>query len=141
MKSPLLFNVSIPANTKYLSSIRNFWMDNSCKAGVCSDTMHDIALVLEEHSTNIIRYGYCGKEGNIKFSFKIRKKSIEILVRDHGCLFCQEIINKATMPNFAKTCKIGKMGIPIIKELMDEFSYTRTAHGMNIWKLKKFTER
>ncbi|BBM87226.1 ATP-binding protein [Candidatus Uabimicrobium amorphum] len=141
MKYPLFFNVSIPANTKYLSSIRNFWMDNGCKAGVCNEIMHDFALVLEEHGTNIIRYGYCGKQGNIKYSFKIRKTFVEVIVRDRGCPFCEEILHTAKMPDFTKTTEVGKMGIPLIKELMDEFSYARTTHGTNIWKLKKFTER
>ena len=99
------------------------------------------ALVLEEHSTNIIRYGYCGKEGDIKFSFTINKTSVEVLIRDRGCVFCEKIIHNATMPDFKQTDHIGKMGIPIIKELMDEFSYNRVEGGTNVWKLRKITER
>ena len=96
--------------------------------GVTDKAIFEMNLALDELFTNIISYGFQDKqEHTIKINISIEGDLLEIRIEDDGIPF-NPIQSKA--PDFQcgiEECKIGGLGIHLIKKLMDDIRYQRVA--------------
>ena len=90
----------------------------------------ELELAAEEILINIIKYAYPDTAGSIEVSCEHHDKSISITVVDEGVPFN---ILAAKMPNTSlplEEREIGGMGIFLMRQFVDDITYTYT-HGKN----------
>jgi serine/threonine-protein kinase RsbW len=96
--------------------------------GVSDKSIFEMNLALDELFTNIISYGFadCG-EHTIKVDISIEDDVLDMRIEDDGVPFNPL---ESETPDFqcdVETCKIGGLGIHLIKKLMDDIRYQRVA--------------
>jgi serine/threonine-protein kinase RsbW len=107
------------------------------KAGLSKKCIFEINLALDELFTNIISYGFCDDEDHlIKITIAPQNETLCLCIEDDGVPFNPVEFNEPVIQCNIEECKIGGLGIHIIKNLMDEVCYER-CRGKNIITLKK----
>ena len=105
--------------------------------GMSKKLIFEMNLALDELFTNIISYGFKDeKEHIIKIEIKAENNALLMRIEDDGIPFDPEIAEEPDLECRIEECKIGGLGIHLIKKLMDEISYERV-NDMNIIYLKK----
>ena len=105
--------------------------------GLSKKMIFELNLALDELFTNIISYGL-PKEGNhmIKITITPQKKKLCLCIEDEGVPFNPVEFETPDVACSIDECKIGGLGIHIIKKLMDEICYQRCGNR-NVLILKK----
>jgi serine/threonine-protein kinase RsbW len=98
--------------------------------------LHDLALVTSEALTNAVRHGK-SPGMPVRLSYSLDSGGIVITVTDHGAGFDPDAV---ALPDFEGSPE-GGYGIYIIKTIMDDLRYERTADGNNLILIKSWTGR
>ena len=100
-------------------------------------TIFEMNLALDELFTNIISYGFNDhQEHTIKISITVEGDQLQMRIEDDGVPF-NPLASKT--PEFQcgiEECKIGGLGIHLIRKLMDDVHYKRVA-DKNILVLRR----
>jgi len=105
--------------------------------GLSRKFLFEINLALDELFTNIISYGYQDdKDHFIEISITPQNHSLVLCIEDDGVPFNPIEVDDPDLPCNIESCKIGGLGIHLIKNLMDEVCYRRLK-GKNRLTLKK----
>ena len=120
-------------------------LDNLCrhletfgqKTGLSKKFVFEVNLVLDELFTNIISYGFDdGREHVIKVTITPENGGLCLYIEDDGKPFNPVEFEVPDVSCSIEECKIGGLGIHIIRKLMDDICYER-CEDKNILKLKK----
>jgi len=120
-------------------------LDNLCrhletfgqKTGLSKKFVFEVNLVLDELFTNIISYGFDdGCEHVIKVTITPENGGLCLYIEDDGKPFNPVEFEVPDVSCSIEECKIGGLGIHIIRKLMDDICYER-CEDKNILKLKK----
>jgi len=107
------------------------------KFGLSKKLIFEINLALDELFTNIISYGFNdGQEHIIKVTLTPQKDELCVCIEDDGTPFNPIDFDTPDVACSVEECKIGGLGIHIMKKLMDEVCYERCG-DKNILNLKK----
>ena len=110
------------------------------KFGLSKKLIFEINLALDELFTNIISYGFKDdKEHVIKVTLTPRNNELCLCIEDDGKPFNPIDFETPDVSCTVEECKIGGLGIHIMKKLMDEVCYERCG-GKNVLNLKKKLE-
>ncbi len=105
--------------------------------GISDKSIFEMNLALDELFTNIISYGFQDQqEHTIKIVITIEGDLLHMCIEDDGLPF-NPLASKT--PDFQcgiEECKIGGLGIHLIRKLMDDVQYQRLA-DKNILVLKR----
>ena len=97
----------------------------------------EINLALDELFTNIISYGIDDEnEHTIKVTITPENEQLCMCIEDDGIPFDLTKYETPDVSCSVEECKIGGLGIHIIKKLMDEICYERSGNK-NVLTLKK----
>jgi len=97
----------------------------------------EINLALDELFTNIISYGIeDDNEHAIKVTITKENEELCVSIEDDGRPFDLTKYETPDVSCSVEECKIGGLGIHIIRKLMDEIGYQRCG-GKNVLTLKK----
>lgn len=97
----------------------------------------EVSLVLDELLTNIICYGFGdNSEHIIRMTITQEKDELCICIEDDGIPFNPIKFEMPVMPHSVEECKIGGLGIHIVRKLVDDINYQR-CDAKNILTLKK----
>lgn len=105
-------------------------------SGFSPDAILDTQLAVEEAITNIIVHGYRNESGEIRIFWKFEKGRAEIQIIDTAPAFDPLSIPEPDIEGDMDERRIGGLGVYLIRQLMDEFSY-RYEDGKNIFTLIK----
>jgi serine/threonine-protein kinase RsbW len=120
-------------------------LDNLCwnletfgkKIGLSKKFIFEINLALDELFTNIISYGFDdGSEHTIKVTITPENGGLCLCIEDDGIPFNPVQFETPDVSCSVEECKIGGLGIHIMKKLMDDICYQRRGKK-NILTLKK----
>ena len=85
-----------------------------------------INIVLDEIISNIIKYGFPEEDKQeLHIRLTMREKDLSMIIRDNGMPFNPF---QTTPPDLSKSVEereIGGLGIHLVRQLMDDFSYRR----------------
>ena len=102
--------------------------------------LFEINLALDELFTNIISYGFTdGHEHRIEVSLSAENEVLSVIIADDGVAFNPTERPAPARPDTVDDCRVGGLGIYLIKNLMDEICYRREGEK-NILTLKKKLE-
>ena len=105
--------------------------------GVSDKTIFEMNLALDELFTNIISYGFQDhQEHFIKINITIEGDLLEMRIEDDGVPFNPMESKTPDLQCDIEECKIGGLGIHLIKKLMDHLHYQRVA-DKNILVLRR----
>jgi anti-sigma regulatory factor (Ser/Thr protein kinase) len=94
-------------------------------------------LSLEEHLTNILRYGYSDAERHeIRVRFELEEGCLAIEIEDDGQAFDPLAVPEPDTTAPLEGRPVGGLGIHLIRRFMDEVQYRREA-DRNILHLRK----
>ena len=120
-------------------------LDNLCqnledfgqKIGLSKKLIFEINLALDELFTNIICYGFKDEEEHIiKVTITPQNEELCLRIEDDGIPFNPIDFETPDVACSVENCKIGGLGIHIMRKLMDEICYQR-CDDKNILTLKK----
>jgi len=105
---------------------------------ISEDVAFSMNLALEEIVTNIIGYGYEGKEDyDIIIRFTLEKTKLRIQIKDGSPEFNPlDVKAPDNLDAPLEERNIGGLGIHLVKKFTDDFSYRRS-NNKNIITLKK----
>ena len=107
------------------------------KTGLSKKFVFELNLVLDELFTNIISYGFGDdEEHTIKVTITPQNEELCLCIEDDGTAFNPIDFETPDVACSVENCKIGGLGIHIIRKLMDEICYRR-CDNKNILTLKK----
>ena len=107
------------------------------KFGFSKKLIFEINLALDELFTNIISYGFKDDDEHIiKVTLTPDKDELCLCIEDDGMPFNPIDFETPDVSCSVEECKIGGLGIHIMKKLMDEVCYQR-CDDKNILNLKK----
>ena len=105
---------------------------------ISKDVAFSMNLALEEIATNIIDYGYKGKDDyDIIIRFTLEKHKLRIQIKDGAKEF--NPLDMKTPDDIGKPLEergVGGLGIHLVKKFTDNFSYRRS-NNKNIVTLTK----
>lgn len=105
--------------------------------GMTKKAVFEMNLSLEELFTNIISYGFTdGKEHLIKIRLVVENDIMSMRIEDDGIPFNPMDAEEPNLDCAIENCKIGGLGIHLIKKMMDEIQYKRDG-DLNVLMLKK----
>jgi len=110
------------------------------KFGLSKKLIFEINLALDELFTNIISYGFKdNQEHTIKVTLRPQNDELCLCIEDDGKPFNPIDFETPNVTCSVEECKIGGLGIHIMKKLMDEVCYERCG-DKNVLNLKKKIE-
>ena len=116
-------------------------------ASVCRElriddaTMRTVNLALEEAVVNVINYAYPkGTRGHVEVMARGQGNRLMLAIKDRGVPFDPTQVDDADTSTELEKRAVGGLGIYLVRNLMDDVRYERTADGYNVLTLiKKIT--
>jgi serine/threonine-protein kinase RsbW len=103
--------------------------------------LFEMNLALDELFTNIISYGFKDQsEHYIRVRISADRDMLTVVLEDDGIAFNPVERIPPETPCTLDECKVGGLGIHLVKNLMDDVAYERRA-GTNVLTLKKSIEK
>ncbi len=103
--------------------------------------LFEMNLALDELFTNILSYGFQDQsEHFIRVNISADHDVLTVVLEDDGMAFNPVDRIPPELPCTLDECKVGGLGIHLVKNLMDEIVYERRA-GTNVLTLKKSIEK
>ncbi|MGE5256153.1 MAG: ATP-binding protein [Hyphomicrobiales bacterium] len=105
--------------------------------GLPRRSLFEINLALDELFTNIISYGFADQsEHVIRVCISADDNLLTVVLEDDGIPFNPVERQSPELPCDLENCKVGGLGIHLVKNLVDEVVYRRSA-DKNVLTLKK----
>ncbi len=96
-----------------------------------------INLAVEELFTNIVKYGYADDDTHIiAVAVSCNEGKITIRVEDNGIPFDPAAKRTSKVKDPVENCKIGGLGLHLVKKIMDDIVYER-CEGKNVIVMTK----
>jgi len=126
------------ANINVLEELRHFVESAATFCGLTRDDVFAYKLAADELCTNIIQYGFQGREpGLISLTFNVEEGVSRLIIRDDGRFFPPDQAQSPDIEAGWDEREIGGLGIYFVKELMDNVTYNRTEENVNQFILEK----
>jgi len=141
MSQPEIFSetLTITSETEHLSRVREFLQECANRAGLAASDMNKVILAVDEATANIMKHAYQGAtDGTIEFEIGSDGERFEVAISDHGEGFDPERIKD---PNMAEHVRAGRktgLGIFLMRQIMDEVTYTFREGVPNRLRLVKY---
>lgn len=129
-----VYKAKISEMAKVVADLEAFCLEN----GLDSKVLFAFNLCLDEIFTNIINYGYRGKEGEVEIEMSVKDCIAKAIVRDSAPKF--NLLADAKEPNINASLEdreIGGLGIYFVKNSMDEILYARRQGFNELTLIKK----
>jgi anti-sigma regulatory factor (Ser/Thr protein kinase) len=128
MKGKPALVLRVPSETRFLLLIRDVARRMAEGAGFDEKTADEIALAVDEATTNVIEHAYHGATD----------KSIEVRIEDRGPDLCVDVIDTGDMVDprslprvdlerYASERRKGGLGVHLMERIMDSVTFRRTA--------------
>jgi serine/threonine-protein kinase RsbW len=90
----------------------------------------EVQTAVDEACTNIIKYAYSNQGGSIGVSCQLQGNDFTVTITDRGKPFDPGTVPPPDLKSDLDSRRIGGLGIYLMKELMDDVSYSfDTAEG------------
>jgi anti-sigma regulatory factor (Ser/Thr protein kinase) len=131
------FPLRVPARLENLSEIRRFVRERATALDVDPDVIPDLLLAVDEAATNIVVHGYWGREGVIEIEVWREEDALVIRLRDEAETFDPTGTPPPDLAAPLEERALGKMGVYLIRQVVDEMSHRVTLQRGNELTLVK----
>jgi serine/threonine-protein kinase RsbW len=131
--------LTITSETEHLAKVREFLQQCASRAGLPGVELGKIVLAVDEATANIMKHAYGGQPGGeIHFAVKSDGKRLEVSITDHGEGFDPDRIKDPDMAEHVRAGRKSGLGIFLMRQIMDEVTYTFREGVPNRLRLVKY---
>ena len=117
--------LTVQSELKELDKVRAFLKKNLAGINLSEEDTYKIELSLVEMCSNVMRYAYPGKTGEIVVSAWHDEGKFYLEVRDKGVPFDPRQVKRPTLKDMINREQMGGLGIFLARRMMDGFFYRR----------------
>lgn len=134
-----IYQIELSDPEHAVSSLSDFLSEKLAAEIVPLEVENAMQLAAEEAVVNILNHGYQGSSGRIVVRCKIHDSRVRLCIQDDAPFF-----NPLTLPTPDVNAelddrRIGGLGVYLIRSLMDEVRYKKTATGNCLIMEKSFS--
>lgn len=128
---------TVPAEASQLAVLNRFLRECWATAGLASAAVPSFELALEEIFMNIVMHGTRpGVTSRVEVSVTLGPDAVTMAIEDDGPPFDPLSLPPPDLTASLEDRKIGGLGVYLVREVMDDVSYTRVA-GHNRLRMSK----
>ena len=132
--------VKIPSQTSYLVLVRDLTKKMAEAAGFPAATADQVALAVDEATTNIIEHAYRGAaDQEIELRFEDRGPDFRVELIDTGQMVDPRAVPRVDLGKFVTERRTGGLGMHLMEKIMDSVTFRRSARR-NVCALVKRKE-
>lgn len=117
--------LTVQSELRELDKVRAFLKHNLAGLDFSEEDTYKVELSLVEMCSNIMRYAYPGKRGEIFVRAWQEAGRFYLEVRDSGVAFDPRQVKRPTLEEMINREQMGGLGIFLARKLMDGFLYRR----------------
>ncbi len=134
-RPPLVLRV--PSRTEFLATIRDVTRRVAELAGFDPGQADQLALAVDEASTNVIEHAYGGAPGRVvEVRFDDRGQDLRVEVVDDGEGVDPRAFPDVDLRRYASERRTGGLGVHLMGRIMDSVTFRRRA-GSNVCCMRK----
>ncbi len=126
-----LSTIRVTADVKNLAEIRRFVQASAESFKVDPDVIADVVLAVDEAATNIILHGYRGQPGFIEIAVERQGDSLVVHLYDQAPPFDPTQVPPPDLSLPLEERPVGKLGVFLINQFMDDAIYSTPPQGGN----------
>jgi len=126
-----LSTIRVPADVKNLAEIRRFVHASAESLMVKPDVIAEVILAVDEAAANIILHGYQGQPGFIEIAVERQGDSLVVHLYDQAPPFDPTQVPPPDLSLPLEERPVGKLGVFLIYQFMDDVSYSTSPQGGN----------
>lgn len=131
--------LTITSETEHLARVREFLQNCATRAGLPGSELGKIVLAVDEATANIMKHAYGGQPGGeIHFAIRSDGERLEVVITDHGQGFDPDRIKDPDMAEHVRAGRKSGLGIFLMRQIMDEVTYTFREGVPNRLRLVKY---
>lgn len=120
----------VPSRTEYLAVIRDVTRRLAEGAGFDTPQADQLALAVDEASTNVIEHAYRGAADRvIELRFDDRGGELRVEVADDGQAVDPREVPRVDLRRYASERRTGGLGMHLMGRIMDSVSFRKDARG------------
>jgi anti-sigma regulatory factor (Ser/Thr protein kinase) len=120
--------IEIPSQTSYLALVRDLAKKMAETAGFPAATAEQVALAVDEATTNIIEHAYRGEPGReIELRLEDRGPELRVELIDTGHMVDPRTVPRVDIGRFVTERRTGGLGMHLMEKIMDSVTFRRSA--------------
>lgn len=128
MKGKAALVLRVPSETRFLGLIRDVSKRMAEGAGFDEATAGQVALAVDEATTNVIEHAYHGAAGRmVEVRLDDRGDDLCIDVIDTGDMVDPRSLPRVDLEKYASERRKGGLGVHLMEKIMDSVTYRRSA--------------
>jgi serine/threonine-protein kinase RsbW len=127
----------VPSRTEFLATVRDVTRHLAQAAGFDAAHADQLALAVDEASTNVIEHAYRGaSDRTIELRFDDRNDVLRVEVVDDGEAVNPRSVPEVDLRRYASERRTGGLGMHLMGRIMDSVTFRRSA-GRNVCCMEK----
>jgi serine/threonine-protein kinase RsbW len=132
--------VTLPSQTTFLALVREITHRMAETAGFADGTPDQLALAVDEATTNAIEHAYAGApDREVLLQFEDRGPDFKVEVIDTGAMVDPRSVPRVDLSRYVSERRKGGLGVHLMEKIMDSVTFRRTARR-NVCLLVKHKE-
>ena len=120
----------VPSGTEFLATIRDTTRRMAELAGCDTAVAAQVALAVDEASTNVIEHAYRGAgDRRVELRFVLAKGELRVEIVDDGAPVDTRALPEVDLRRYASEGRRGGLGVHLMGHIMDTVTFRRTARG------------
>jgi serine/threonine-protein kinase RsbW len=120
--------LTLPSQTTFLALVREVTKRMAESAGFANGTSDQLALAVDEATTNAIEHAYGGDpDRQVVVHFEDRGKDFRVEVIDTGAMVDPRSVPRVDLQRYASERRKGGLGVHLMEKIMDSVTFRRSA--------------
>jgi anti-sigma regulatory factor (Ser/Thr protein kinase) len=116
----------IPSQTEFLGLVRDVTKKMAETAGFDSATAEQVALAVDEATTNVLEHAYHGATDRaVELRYEDRGRQLRVDVVDTGATVNRRAVPRVDLRRYARERRTGGLGVHLMEKIMDSVAYRR----------------
>jgi serine/threonine-protein kinase RsbW len=122
--------LAVPSRTEFLAAIRDVTRRMAEMAGFDAAQADQLALAVDEASTNVIEHAYAGAgDRRIELRFDERGDDLRVEVVDQGAAVDPRTVPEVDLRRYASERRTGGLGVHLMGRIMDTVTFRRAGRS------------
>jgi serine/threonine-protein kinase RsbW len=122
--------LGVPSRTEFLAAIRDVTRRMAGIAGFDGAQSDQLALAVDEASTNVIEHAYGGAgDRRIELRFDVRGDELRVEVVDEGAAVDPRAVPQVDLRRYASERRTGGLGVHLMGHIMDTVTFRRAGRS------------
>jgi anti-sigma regulatory factor (Ser/Thr protein kinase) len=122
--------LQVPSATEFLASIRDATRRVAELAGCDAQVAEQVALAVDEASTNVIEHAYRGaRDRRVELRYTLAPDELRVEIVDDGAPVDKRSLPALDLVRYASERRTGGFGVHLMGRIMDTVTFRRTRQG------------